>query len=53
MNESKLSIQKKGNNYEKEFYYAYHPRDSKGFSDDCNGHVHRMGFHQLAECRLQ
>ena len=44
MNESKLSIQKKGNNYEKEFYYAYHPRDSKGFSDDHADHGSYLAF---------
>ena len=45
MNESKLSIQKKGNNYEKEFYYAYHSRNYESFSYDRNGHVHRMDDH--------
>ena len=45
MNESKLSMQKKGNNYEKEFYFAHCSWDSESFSDDHDGYVHCMGFH--------
>ena len=45
MNKSKIAIdRKKGNNYEKEFYYAYHPQNYESFSYDRNGHVHRMDF---------